>query len=551
MIYLRIVKIFPWLLLSLVLCVAQEGLAAKKKKYDLVYTWDTNIENVLDYMDRLEELFDSDVSRQLKIVGRGNEYGIICDTNEVANVIIQDLAKHGEILRNAGLDEAWAIADEGYYELYNVSYGLGPNVEALKKTYHKIYQRLGKDVGKDLFIERTSANNYTLIYRRRGDSASTNKIAVKHAKLLRGTGVRTSLTRESNNEVVYGESSLLDDSAPSMAEESAGKKSETREVATTGTAAPIPPPVDKSDKKKDDAREVAKAETPANDGSNEARKPQEKKSVPVPAARPVVNTAGMTDVERNIEDLISKYRKKGMLRGDERTGWMVYDLESDTSIVDINADLMFQAASMIKPFVALAFFHQVDSGKLKYGTEARSKMEAMIQRSSNTATNWVMRQVGGPASCQSILRTHYSSIFKKTVINEYIPAGGKTYKNSAAPSDYIRFLRALWNDRLPHGKEMRRVMALPGRDRLYHGTAIPQGTLVYNKTGSTAHLIGDMGILVPKTVNGAGHPYAIVGIIERSSRASNYSGWMVSRGNVIREVSTWVYKELTKKYHLR
>ena len=62
-------------------------------------------------------------------------------------------------------------------------------------------------------------------------------------------------------------------------------------------------------------------------------------------------------------------------------------------------------------------------------------------------------------------------------------------------------------------------MALPGRDRLYHGTSIPKGTLVYNKTGSTAHLIGDMGILVPKTKKGGRFPYVIVGIIERRSKA--------------------------------
>ena len=178
-------------------------------------------------------------------------------------------------------------------------------------------------------------------------------------------------------------------------------------------------------------------------------------------------------------------------------------------------------------------------------------MEAMIQRSSNSATNWVMRQVGGPHSCQKLLLSNYPHIFKNTVINEYIPAGGRTYKNSSLPSDYIRFLRELWNNKLPYNKEIRRVMALPGRDRLYHGTPIPQGTLVYNKTGSTAHLIGDMGILVPKTVNGGRYPYAIVGLIERSSRPSNYRNWMINRSNVIREVSTLVYKEMKKEHHLR
>ena len=93
-------------------------------------------------------------------------------------------------------------------------------------------------------------------------------------------------------------------------------------------------------------------------------------------------------------------------------------------------------------------------------------------------------------------------------------------------------------------------MSLPGRDRLYNGTPIPRGTLVYNKTGSTARLCGDMGILVAKDRKGNRYPYALVGIIERDTRASNYGNWMLTRGNVIRQVSTLVYKELKKQYQL-
>ncbi|KJR98483.1 MAG: hypothetical protein VR65_20870 [Desulfobulbaceae bacterium BRH_c16a] len=258
-----------------------------------------------------------------------------------------------------------------------------------------------------------------------------------------------------------------------------------------------------------------------------------------------------TRFERSIEEYIANLRSKGSLAKDESTGWMVYDLENDRRIAGINADVEFQAASMIKPFVALAYFHLVKEKKLKYGEQARKQMEAMIQRSSNPATNWAMKQVGGPAQCNEILKKHYSSIFKKTVIKEYIPAGGRTYINSAPPSDYVRFLRALWKQELPYGKEMQRLMALPGRDRLYYGTPIPRGTLVYNKTGSTAHLCGDMGILVPKTKNGAKYPYVIVGIIERKSKAPNYGQWMNSRGRVIRDVSTLVYEELKKEHQLR
>ena len=56
-------------------------------------------------------------------------------------------------------------------------------------------------------------------------------------------------------------------------------------------------------------------------------------------------------------------------------------------------------------------------------------MRAMIQKSSNSATNWLMKQIGNPKKVQSILTKNYSGIFKNTSIVELIPKGGKTYKN--------------------------------------------------------------------------------------------------------------------------
>ncbi|WP_136808372.1 serine hydrolase [Desulfosediminicola flagellatus] len=509
-----------FLLLGYLLISPVTGVA-ENEQYDLVYIWDTDIENVLDYKEKLEEIFDDAVSKRLKIVGRGDEYGVIYDTNGSARTVGQDIAYHGEILRKEGLDEAWAIRDEGYHLLYNVSYGLGPNLDSLKKTYEKLYKYLGEEVGKNLLIEKTHADNYALIYRRRGDRKTTMAVAQKHRKLLRSKKIRTSITAENNNEIVYGESSLLDD-GNDVVDTSPIKMAI---VIRSGNSTD-----DTTDKRNPDPVVISLI-----------KKDKSKR---------VVSVASRTAFEMNVEDFIKELRRTGKIRSDEKTGWMVYDLENDRSLLDINANEIFQAASMIKPFVALAFFHQVKNGKLTYGPKSKRMLEAMIQRSSNSATNWVIRQAGGPAKCQQILRQYYSSIFKNTVIKEYIPAGGRTYKNSALPSDYIRFLRAMWNKELPYGKELRRIMALPGRDRLYHGTPIPQGTLVYNKTGSTAHLCGDMGILVPKTAKGQRYPYAIVGIIERSSRPSDYGRWMLARGNVIRQVSTLVYEEMKKQHSL-
>lgn len=482
-------------------------------QYDLVYLWDKSLDNVLDYQNRLEEVLDPDMSRKLRIVGRKQGgYGIVYDHNGTPVSAARILVKLSEKLKDAGLPDCFVVEDQGYYELYNVSYGLGPNLESLKKLYNKVYRSLGSEVGKDLFIEQTSGDNYTLIYRRRGDRKSTYAVARKHARLLKRKRISTTIIAEKNNPVVFGESSHLDDAT-------------SYEV------------INVSAKKK-----------PAE--NNAPPQPEFRRKADAPRIVQDSSGSGKKEVEEAIETYIKELRSKGKISSDEKTGWMVYDLTKRESLAEINSELRFQAASMIKPFVALAFFHRVKKGELIYGPKSRRNMELMIQRSNNRSTNWVMRMVGGPAKCNEILQTHYSDIFKNTAITEYIPPGGKTYKNVALPSDYVRFLQALWDDQVPYSKEIRRLMSLPGSDRLYAHTPIPQGTLVYNKTGSTAYLCGDMGILVPRDKSGNRYPYALVGIIQRSSRPRNYGNWMLSRGNVIRQVSTLVYQEMKKQYQL-
>ncbi len=516
-------RVFPLIFTCLVwfFLAGPEPLFSKTIQYDIAYIWDDDLDNVLDYQNQLEETLGQGAAPHLRIVGKKEGgYGIVYDHNGTALSSAQLMVKHSELLRSGGLSECFAVEDSGYFELYNVSYGLGPNLEDMKKRYARVYDYLGDEVGKNLYIEQTDKNNFTLIYRRRSDRSSTYKVAKNHAKLLKRKKISTTIIAEKNNPVVFGESSHLDE------EQSVSAPAPKVAVKTPAPVAPSPKVV----------QETAKS------------RPAPPPSTPRPREIALAPVSG--DFEAAIERFIKEQRRAGKLSSNEKTGWMVYDLTSDKSLVDINANQVFQAASMIKPFVALAFFHKVKEGSLKYGPKSRRNMELMIQRSNNPATNWVMRMAGGPAEVDRLLRRHYGSIFKNTRIVEYIPSGGRTYKNSALPSDYIRFLLALWNKDLPYGKEIRRLMSLPGRDRLYNGTPIPRGTLVYNKTGSTARLCGDMGILVAKDRKGNRYPYALVGIIERDTRASNYGNWMLTRGNVIRQVSTLVYKELKKQYKL-
>lgn len=319
---------------------------------------------------------------------------------------------------------------------------------------------------------------YGLIYRRNGNSASTARVVKSHSKLLRAAG--------------------LDVVSPIKAQ---------------------------------DWNEVDNSPLP-------------KKILTAPAPPPKMSRSkAIEDLETAVEAYIDELRRAGKIASDERTGWSVYDFTTGKKLVTINEDVQFQAASLVKPFIAAAFFHKAEQGELVYGPKSRRHMQRMIQYSDNASTNWIIRQVGGPQEIQRILKQHYPGIFQDTLLVEYIPANGRTYKNRASVHDYSRFLYAVWNSQIVGAREIKRLMALPGTDRLYTGVPeLPRETRVYNKTGSTAQVCGDMGILSVKGADGKRYPYILIGIIEKQNSARNYTTWIRSRSKIIRNVSAIVYK---------
>ena len=256
---------------------------------------------------------------------------------------------------------------------------------------------------------------------------------------------------------------------------------------------------------------------------------------------------------------IQELRRKGLIRPDEMTSWSVYDFTSGRKLVSINEDVPRQAASMIKPFVVAAYFYQMEKkgSHLRYSSKTRNMMELSIRRSNNWATNQLMKQVArstgknSPHSIEQVLKRHAPAIFQNTRIVEYIPAGGRTYKNLASAHDYSRFLYALWHDMLPESDKIRKLMALPNRDRLKdsrHG--VPTSSVIYDKTGTTARLCGNMGIIEAPSRSGKKYPYTFVGIIEKRNRTKHYSRWARNRSAVIRGVSSLVYRDLKNLYGL-
>ncbi|WPL19805.1 hypothetical protein Thiowin_04950 [Thiorhodovibrio winogradskyi] len=274
---------------------------------------------------------------------------------------------------------------------------------------------------------------------------------------------------------------------------------------------------------------------------------------------PEVIAAAPNSLQAQVSALVKRMRAEGRISSNERTSWSIYDFSSRQKLVAINEDIPRQAASMIKPFVAQAFFYTTErrGSGLQYTSSVRDIMERSIRHSSNTATNELMQMVSrangnrGPGDVEAVLKKHAPGVFRETSIVEYIPAGGRTYRNLASAHDYSRFLFALWHSRLPQAQELREIMGLPNHDRITRRvSSIPANVRVYDKTGSTARLCGNMGIIECQDSRGRPRPYTFIGIIERDNRTESYTSWITARSNAMRSVSNLVYLYMKNRHQL-
>ena len=273
----------------------------------------------------------------------------------------------------------------------------------------------------------------------------------------------------------------------------------------------------------------------------------------------LANAARGATLQSQVIKMVKRMRSDGKIRSDEQTSWSVYDFTSRKKLVSINEETPRQAASMIKPFVAQAFFYtaQEQGPRLRYTSSIRDAMERMIQRSSNSATTELMQIVSryngnaGPRATEAVLKRHAASVFAQTSIVEYIPKNGQTYLNKASARDYSRFLYAVWNDRMPQSREMLELMGLPNHDRITRGVStMPSNVRVYDKTGSTARLCGNMGVIECRDRRGRPRPYTFIGIIEKRNRTSAYGSWITQRSSAMRSVSNLVYQYMRDDYRL-
>ena len=258
-------------------------------------------------------------------------------------------------------------------------------------------------------------------------------------------------------------------------------------------------------------------------------------------------------LEQNIDGFVKQFRRKGPLASTDRTSFVVYDLSRRKKLVSINEDTPRMAASLIKNFVMLAYFHEVKYGRLKHTNTNRYHLRQMIKASSNRSTNHFIRLIGGPYKVNRILKANYSYL-KQTKIIEYIPSNGRTYRNLTSAHDLNRFYVQLWYKNLPHSDKMKYYLELPNGDYIYKQTRIPASAKVCNKTGTVYGLIGDSGIIVMRDPKGKFRPYVFTGLIEDKSKTStrgrriSFGAWVGQRANILRRVSERAYDYIYKSY---
>lgn len=529
------------------------------------YLGATTAAEAAELLQRVATCLGPDVAADLVIARRGDDHLVLYDRSSLRHAGDRDraldvAATHAKLLA-AMYDEEGPLTDvvggDALQQTWNIRYGEPGSLDAQRARYALVGKMLGAGVAKALAVEELPDGAHQLVYRRGGDRDRTDEVALHHTKLLRKHRILATAVPDQFAVVKLDGSTvgaLHDDddddvevaeapAAPERRATTAVEHDDTAAVADTGTP---------DDTALDEVPELAPVDEVVEVVAKPTRvAPLQERAPALPDPTPVPKPVDV-DLSAAINDHVQKLRRMGRVDRVERTAWIVHDLQTDETLAAINGERPMQAASMIKPFVALAFFDEVARGRLHYGPKSSSHMVRMIRDSSNTSTNWLMQAVGGPRSCQRILDKRWGEICQHVQLVEYIPAGGRTYLNRAAAMDHARLLRALWHEELPSSRELRRVMNLPGPDRLYHDVPeIPAGTEVYNKTGTTAMCCGDMGILVARTQSGQKVPYIVVGVIERAQRTTSYTAWSRARGDVIRGVSALAYGAMKARYDLR
>lgn len=255
------------------------------------------------------------------------------------------------------------------------------------------------------------------------------------------------------------------------------------------------------------------------------------------------HTSEMTGLKQQLLSLASQYP---MIK----PAVYVWEYENG-KYVDINADKMYSAASIIKLPVLVRMFKSIEakqmtiydemtltdyykssgSGNLQYAQSGRrftldQLAKTMIQDSDNTSTNMIMSKLGGMDDVNIGLRDWGIS---KTYVRTWLPDLAGTNKTTAA--DMAKILYNLDNpgflninsreyiiDYLSHVKNNRLIAA-----------GLGEGAMFVHKTGDIGTMLGDAGIVYAPN----GKKYIVVILANRPHNAPQGKDFIVKASSLI------------------
>ncbi len=283
---------------------------------------------------------------------------------------------------------------------------------------------------------------------------------------------------------------------------------------------------------------------------------QTEQKISVPPAPPEQFADGislkqeMPGLQPQVEALMARYKflQPGMFFLDLDTG----------NYLDINGDRIFPAASTIKLPILIAFFQDLDAGKVSLndtlvmrrelmtrgsgtmqyrpaGTKfsALETVTKMITISDNTATNMIIDRLGGIAKLNQRFR---SWGLKDTVIRNLL--GDFRGTNTTSSKDMVRLLAMIADEKIlsPSSREQALEILRNTVTRTLLPAGIGPGADIAHKTGDIGFLIGDAGLITMPN----GKRY-LAGIYVRRPYDD------VRGRNFIRQVSALVYKYIDQQ----
>lgn len=225
-------------------------------------------------------------------------------------------------------------------------------------------------------------------------------------------------------------------------------------------------------------------------------------------------------------------------RPDLVPGLFVLDLDNN-SYVDLNGSSSFAAASTIKLPILIAFFQDVDAGKIrldemltleaKYVASGSGEMQYqppgtkwtaldtatnMIVVSDNTATNMIIERLGG---AEALNDRFQSWGLTSTVIRNPLPDLEGT--NTTSPKDLVQVMAMVNQGDLLSMRSRDRAFSIMRDTR--NNSLLPQGlgegAVIAHKTGDIGSAIADAGMVDIKS----GKRYLVAAIVQRPHNDAN------------------------------